>query len=968
MNEDSIVLNSAQISAITHGEGPLLIIAGAGTGKTTVITERIKYLVLEKNILPKNILALTFTEKSAVEMTERIDSVMPYGYTQMAISTFHSFCDQVLRAEAIHIGLNPDYRLVSEAELVLFLQKNIIKLQLDYFMPLGNPTKFLQSLLQHFSRLRDEDISPNDYLEYASKISKEKTLEVDEIRKIHELARAYDEFEKLKIKESIMDFSNLISSTLLLFRTRKNVLKKYQELHTYILVDEYQDTNYAQNQLALLLAGKRKNITVVGDDDQAIYRWRGAAIANMLAFRKTYPEAKVISLIENYRSSKEILNAAYSLIQNNNPNRLEVRENINKKLVAANKLAAEKVTLIFEENNEDEADAVAKTILDLVSKKKYSFIDIALLVRANDHAIAFTRSFERLGIPYQFLGPTQLFLQDEIRDLIAYLQLLHDFEDSIAVYRVLTMPQFSILPKDIALLLNYAKRNNYSLFETLEHISELSLTQSSKDKIQELLDNIKKHLSLVPKETAGQILYKFLVSSGLLQSFASQSSQVDEVKVKNIATFFDKLKHFETEFNDASVHGVVNYISLLAELGDNTSTENNLEQNMGVSILTVHASKGLEFPVVFLVNLVSERFPTRQRSETIPIPQEFIKEELPEGDYHLQEERRLFYVGMTRAKNKLYLTGAKYYGQGKREKKLSPYVYEVLSKSDIDEAMLKNDKNDDQLSLFNWSNISSKNELNVSQTYQKFPITYLSYSQIQTYDMCPLHYKLKYILKIPVIKLFPAPSFGTSIHETLRKFYQAVLDGEEGSVELALSILEKSWSHLGYESRDHEKKAYERAVHVIKQYVINNFDENNLPLSLETPFIFGVKGLKIGGRIDRVDKTSDGKIEIIDYKTGNNIPTQSAVDNNLQLTIYALAATKLKDALFNKSSSDIVLTLHFVEQDIKLTTTRTQTALDEAEKILQEKAIEIAKSDFQCSKSIFCKSCEYSLLCFSQST
>jgi len=287
MSENQKKLNKAQKEAISYGDGPLLIIAGAGTGKTTVITERIKYLITSKKAQTTEILALTFTDKAAREMEERVDIALPYGYIDMWISTFHSFCDRVLRQEGIHIGLNPDYKLMTEAETIQFLTKNLFKFKLKYFRPLGNPTKFIAGMLQHFSRLRDEDVSPAEYLNWLKKQKKKKLSkeENQEIDKFQELALAYQAYEELKTKEGLFDFADLISKTLELFRRRKNILQQYQKQFHYILVDEFQDTNYAQNQLAILLAGKKQNITVCADDDQSIYRWRGAAISNIIQFK-----------------------------------------------------------------------------------------------------------------------------------------------------------------------------------------------------------------------------------------------------------------------------------------------------------------------------------------------------------------------------------------------------------------------------------------------------------------------------------------------------------------------------------------------------------------------------------------------------------------------------------------------------------------------------------------------------------
>ena len=328
-------LNVEQLQAVRHGKGPLLIIAGAGTGKTTVITERIKYLIEKKVALPSEILALTFTEKAAAEMQERIDVALPYGYTQMWISTFHAFCDRVLKDEALHIGLNPAYKLNTQSESIQFFRSNLFKFDLKYFRPLGNPTKFVDGMIQHFSRLQDEDISPLDYVQWAqdqkSKVksqnenlklkNEEEKIESD---KWEELANAYKTYDELKTKAGVMDFGDLIIKTLELFRKRPNVLREYQKKFRYLLVDEFQDTNISQNELVKLLAGKEGNITVVLDDDQSIYRFRGAAVSNALYFRKNFPKAKIVTLVKNYRSSQEILDKAYNLIQFNNPDRLEV--------------------------------------------------------------------------------------------------------------------------------------------------------------------------------------------------------------------------------------------------------------------------------------------------------------------------------------------------------------------------------------------------------------------------------------------------------------------------------------------------------------------------------------------------------------------------------------------------------------------------------------------------------------------
>ncbi len=988
MTDEKRVLNKEQVEAVEHGEGPLLVIAGAGTGKTTVITERIKHLILEKNVLPAEVLALTFTDKASREMEERVDVALPYGYSQMWITTFHSFCDRILRSEAIHIGLNPGYKLMSEAETILFLRKNLFKFELEYFRPLGNPNKFLEGMLQHFSRLKDEDVSPTEYFQWAQNQksplrqgfagrAKIKT-DQDEIKKTLELANAYKIYEELKTREGMMDFADLISNTLKLFRTRKNILSEYQNKFKYILVDEFQDTNFAQNELAILLAGPKQNITVVGDDDQAIYRWRGAAVSNIIQFKKHFPKTKIIVLTQNYRSTQTILDSSYQLIQNNNPDRLEVKEKIDKKLVGVRKIKGEQPQFIYTDRVENEADEMAKKIRELVSSQKlavssYNFKDIAILVRANNHAEPFMRAFERQKIPFQFLGPGQLFRQEEIKDLICYLKVLYNFADNVSLYRVLSMEHFGISARDISAMFNFARRQNLSLFETLEKIDQVFVQDEVKEKCKQIAGMITRHLKRMRDDTAGQILYYFLEDSGLLPKIIAYKTKLDERRAQNMAKFFDKLKTYEVGHEDASVNAIVDWIDLSMQMGESPlAADLDWTENNAVNILTIHSSKGLEFPIVFLVNLVAQRFPTRERREQIPIPDALIKEILPEGDYHLEEERRLFYVGMTRARDFLFLTAANYYGEGKRERKLSPFIYEIIGEKAIEQSTLRlgsgqaSNETMAQLTLLEWKPVESEVRSEKLEVRSKLLVNYLSYSQIDTFNTCPMHYKAKYILRIPVPQT-SSQSFGTTIHASLRDFYQLLLSGNKAAEKELLELLKKNWINEGYHSKDHETQMFSKGEIVLKNFFRDAFDPKHLPISLEMPFQFSIgeqnNSLRIGGKIDRIDPLKNGKIEILDYKTGTNEPDEKELDKNFQLTVYALAATEVKDRLLGKNPNDVVLSLYYLESGKKFTTTRTKEQLEEAKEKLFEIKEAISVSDFACSKSGICKNCEFKMLC-----
>ncbi len=946
-------LNKAQKEAISYGDGPLLIIAGAGTGKTTVITERIKYLITSKKAKTTEILALTFTDKAAREMEERVDLALPYGYIDMWISTFHSFCDRVLRQEGIHIGLNPDYKLMAEAETIQFLTKNLFKFKLKYFRPLGNPTKFIAGMLQHFSRLKDEDVSSAEYLSWVKKEKKRKLTkeEKQEMDKLQELALAYQAYEELKAKEGLFDFADLIAKTLELFRRRKNILQQYQKQFNYILVDEFQDTNYAQNQLAVLLAGKKQNITVCADDDQSIYRWRGAAISNVIQFKESFPKAKIVVLKENYRSSQLILDHAYQLIQNNNPDRLEVKEKIDKHLIAVRQVKQSPIELLYTDRVENESEKVALKIEEL--SKKYKYSDFAILVRANNHAGPFTRAFARHGIPYQFLGPGQLFRQAEVKDLIAYLKLLYNFEDNVALFKILSMDYFNIFPRDLAAINNFARKQNLSLFEACEEVDKIFVSPKTKEQINAFVKIVHRHLGLLNKETAGQILYYFLQDTGLLKKLAEYKSLQEEKIAQNIAKFFDRLRTYEVDHEDATVQAVVDWINLSMRLGESPLANNfDWSEENRVNILTVHSSKGLEFPVVFLVNLVSARFPTRERREQIPIPEQLIKEILPSGDYHQQEERRLFYVAMTRARDRLIFSLSNYYGEAKREKKISPFVVEALGEKAIRKEIVKDT---DQLSIFDYK---SQEKERVEEK-QRPVINYLSYSQLDTFNNCPLQYRYRYLQRIPVAPSAPQ-SLGNTIHRTLRDFLQGIKGKQKLKEKDLLSLLDRNWSSLGYTDKAHEKEGKRAAQRMLANFY-KNLDKKVVIESLEQSFIIKASpDLKVGGKIDRVDKIGKDKIEIIDYKTGRSLE-QKEVDKSLQMTVYALAAQD--KGIYNKNPREVTLTFYFLDSGKKISTKRTSKQLQEVRKEIIKKAQEIAKSDFEPKPSPLCDFCDYKLIC-----
>ena len=982
------VLNKEQQQAVKYNQGPLLIIAGAGTGKTSVIVEKIKFLVKKKLAKPEQILALTFTEKAASEMEERVDKAMPYGYFQMNISTFHAFADQILKENGYQIGLSPSFRLMTEAETILFLQKNLFLFKLKYFRPLGNPNKFLEALLQHFSRLRDEDISPEEYIRFVknqrSKIKDQKENdELLEKKKYFELVEAYETYQKLKLKEGLMDFADLVYYLLHLFRKRPNILRRYQQQYPFVFVDEFQDTNISQYLLIKLLCPAKKNprLTVVGDDSQAIYKFRGASVSNIISFMKDYKRSKQITLKKNYRSNQTILDHAYKLIKNNDPDTLEFKLGISKNLLANRPDDKKAINFFLAENVEEESDQIAKEILSL--SKKYKFSDFAILTRANNHSEPFVKSLSRAGIPYQFLGPGTLYKQPEVKDLIAYLKILYDLEDSPSLFRLLYMDIYSIDKKDVSLLLSFSKKINQTLFNAIEiylsnlnvsiHRSEFDiykpylplLKSESQKQLLKIYKMITKHLGLLKTDTAGQILYYFLEDSGLLLTLTNFKTEAGEKIAVNISNFFSKLKIFESEHEDSSVFAVVDFINMSIEMGESPNLAKTDTSSLNaVNILTVHSAKGLEFPVVFLVNLTEERFPTRHKKETISIPEDLIKEILPVGDYHIQEERRLFYVGLTRAEDRLFLSSSKFYGEGKRQRKISRFVIETLDEKFINKFTNIKKEEKSQLSIFDFKIQKRMKQGSVTTdpyTDHRLPTNNnFSFSQLNSFKTCPLQYKYQYILKIPTIPT-AAESFGISIHQTLQKFYIEFLTNKKINKKNLLNIFQKNWVPIGYSSLGHQKRMIKEG----EKMLINFYDKFHFRkleiVGLEKLFKIKIdEDIYLTGKIDRVDRINKSGVEIIDYKTGKK-PDERELTKSLQLTIYTLAAHDKN--LFNKKLTDISLTFYYLQAPEKITLKKNEGDLIKTKEEIINMVAEIRQNIFPANPGMHCDFCPFKIIC-----
>jgi len=1331
-------LNPEQLKAVTTTNGPLLIIAGAGTGKTTVIARRIAYII-EKNLAkPSDILALTFTDKSAAEMEERVDVLVPYGFIDTWISTFHAFGERVLKENPLDAHLTPDFKVFSRPQQVLFFQQNLFRFNLDYFRPLGNPTRYISAIVSFFSRLKDENVSPEEFLKFANiqrqKANSETLVEAD---KYLELAHCYESYEKYKDEAGFLDFGDLVVKTIKLFQTRPQILASYQQRFKYILVDEYQDTNYSQNILVNLLASAHKNICVVGDDDQclpsgtlidtpsgkkkiekikegervmtavgrghvsistinkvfknkknarlltiktmsgriitltdnhkvfcyvpsrvinkkyyyvylmnrqnlgwrigitndlatrlrlevsadriialrafktaeearyyemlyalkygippgvfkdrqgtvikgdllaklykdlgneagilniaedfgidlnsphhtlgavtrgqsnrikinlelcarnyksktagvlqnplishtinlqtsnpeiikklqgegfvlnkakkglrlriqsndivelgkiaerlkdvtsglieakfslgvanfqsrpalvmpasnlvlghylpivkgdkiyydeiveiternqtlnvydleidkthnfiangivvhnSIYKFRGAAISNILEFNKTYPKADQVVLTENYRSTQTILDSAYKLITHNNPDRLEVQNKIDKKL-RSRKGVGHPPQEIFTETISEEADAVADQIEKHISKNRkkstshapratsYSYKDFAILVRANSQADNFLRALNMHGIPHKFVGSSGLYEQPEVSLIISFLTAISNVEDSLNLFNLLTSEIYQTPPLEAIKLNSYASRKNRSLFYVLKNLGnlpeeELEISNEAKAILEKVMEDLDAAINLSKDQPAGKVIYDFLKRTNYLEKLERVGGIDSQIKIQNIAKFFDKVKEFQDIAKVESVMQFVDYLTSLRDAGDDPATIEFDPDLDAVNVMTVHGAKGLEFPVVFMVNLVSDRFPSRHRKDAIELPETLITETLPAGDWHIQEERRLFYVGMTRAKDILYFSWSRDVG-GARAKKASPFVLEALDKPGLE---LQTVKLSPKEKIERFAPIPPR----VTQTVM-FDVDVLKLTQgsIDDYLTCAYKYRYIHLLRIPILR-HHSIAYGAALHNAIAAFLNSKKQGKLLSLPQFLEVFENVWDSEGFLTHEHEQKRKAQGKLALEKFWERETKSKEIPSLVETGFKFVINETTIVGRFDRVDVKPGGKIEIIDYKSSENIDQERAnsqAKESIQLGIYALYYWKKHNMIPEK------VTLHFLETGVEGSYTPTQKDLDKVENLITETAQSILRDTktnlFTAKPKYFgsvpaCNYCAYNSIC-----
>ena len=606
-------LNEPQIEAVCHTEGPLLILAGAGSGKTKVLTQRVAYL-LSQGVQPWQILAVTFTNKAAQEMRERVARLVGPNAESIWVSTFHTACVRILRQEIQALGFEKNF-IIFDSQDQLTVVKNVLK-QLN----LSDKSYHPKAILASISAAKNDLIGAEEYERKAADFWG------------NTVAKVYQEYQKQLRLNNAMDFDDLIMMTVRIFREIPAVLDKYQERFRYILIDEYQDTNHAQYTLVNLLAAKYRNLCVVGDDDQSIYSFRSADIRNILEFERDFPEAKVIKLEQNYRSTKNILQAANEVIKNN-------RGRHQKSLWTEN-AEGEKVLVFQADDEREEAWFVAEEIKRLVTKEGFHYSDFALLYRTNAQSRSFEEAMIQRGLAYRVIGGLRFYERKEIRDILAYLRLVYNPVDKLSLTRVINLPKRGIGEASLERFLYFLEDNNYSILEGFARLNEIpSLTSRAIKPLQEFGGLLQGWVGLKEQKNVKELTELILKESGYLKALQDEASIESQGRVENLDEFVALTMEFETNSDDQTLAAFLETVALVADI-DNYQTEAD-----ALVMMTLHSAKGLEFPVVFLAGLEEGLFP-HSRS-------------LLGNNSELEEERRLCYVGLTRAKQRIYLTHAK---------------------------------------------------------------------------------------------------------------------------------------------------------------------------------------------------------------------------------------------------------------------------------------------------------------------
>jgi DNA helicase II / ATP-dependent DNA helicase PcrA len=965
-----VEMNATQRRAIEHGDGPLLVIAGAGTGKTRVITERIRHL-LERDsfLLGENILGLTFTKKAAGEMHHRVAKTCGSRAEGITLTTFHSFCETILKEGA------PGRLPLEQVDHWILLRRNMRKLQLDKYRRLAEPGQFLTSFIQFFSRCQDELVSSERYKQYADSLAAK--LEADraqldddsykeqleEVEKQQEIARAYRASEDLLREKNAVAINGLMTEAVRLLENDAALREKLQRRFRHVLVDEFQDTNIAQLRLLELISGPSRNIVAVGDNDQAIYRFRGASFGSFKLFLQRFAgwqegedSTKLrVLLQENYRSTPNILRVATQTISHN-----ETSADFPKKILNASKAEGERVRIVEHASKEDEASWVAREI-ERSHRAGRRWRDFAVLYRQHAHRDLLVEELSGRNIPF-VISNLSILDHPLVKDVLAYLRAIAQPYDDVACARVLGAPAWGLEAPDLVRLAERGKKERKAIYDVLQLPQGELPFDASHAALSELLAFLGEQRKTLKRQTASRILAELTEWLEVTQCASKQ----DRKYIQRLAEF---VREWEAKSETRQLTEFLEYLEYFQQASGTIALDDDPPGD-AVQLTTVHGAKGLEFSQVFVLRVNSRAFPVKERPPLFEFPVQLMKEELPQGDYHTQEERRLFYVALTRAENRLTLTTVT-----EPKGKVPLFIEDIL----MDPAIKKRDilqiapkaapadakvkevpAPEAEVPLFPTSGPAKifSRVAEWAETYHPLvpePLR-LSPSSVMGYRSCPQQFLFEKLWSIRG-DAKATLTFGRVVHSTIKRAMAELKKGNQLPFDEVQRIYETEWSAVGFED-DYQEGEYMkdgleqlRTFHaaVLKSLPQILEQEKSFELDLENNVV-------VNGRIDQINSLGRKDVEIVDYKTGKPRKDSDA-KKDLQLSIYAIAAKEILE--FNP----VRLVFHYLQNNERQETTRDAKQLAEAQKMVQEAAAEIRAGEFSAKEGFQCKSCAYRPIC-----
>jgi DNA helicase II / ATP-dependent DNA helicase PcrA len=967
-----IQLNPEQRAAVHHREGPLVVVAGAGTGKTRVITERIRHLLeTQPELTGKEILGLTFTDKAAAEMKHRVVAAARDRAASdveraeaVRLSTFHAFCNALLQE------LDADLKPIEPVDHWILLRRNLPLLQLEHFRRLAEPGEFLADFVDFFSRCQDELVTPDEYERYAERQAEEfrrvrdampedeRKLRDAEIAKQFEIARAYRASDLLLRERKLLTFGMQILDTVHRLRTDKALQEALRERYRYILVDEFQDTNIAQLELLWLLSGERPNLLVVGDHRQAIYRFRGASFGSFTLFLNRFAAGSVPAqrnllrpLTLNYRSAGRILRVAGQVIRHN-----EKPTNIPEYPLTAVREDGDKVRIVTHPTSDAEAQWVAGEI-ERLHRAGAKWRTIAVLYRSHAHRDKLVDALKARKIPF-VIKNLSILSHRLVRDLVAYLRLIDQPSDDVACARVLAMPAWGLEPSDLVRLIERAaKGKGMSLWDTIQAAQGELPFSGGKRNLDELVEMIsslrKKARELTATELFDELAEKLEISS---------SVGPEDRK------YFDRLAQFVREWQPKSetqrLKEFVQYLDYFEQAGGSI----NLEQESGdaVQLMTVHAAKGLEFDHVYVLRLVQRGFPAGEKPRLFEFPKELMREELPQGSFHIQEERRLFYVAVTRARHRLTLCTVE-----NKHSKPSSFLDDILM-----EAQIKR-RDVEQLSPAPVEAPASQSEPEptlfdlpprrprIGSHIAEWALTYrppvpepleISPTAIGTLEFCPQKFLFGNVWGLRG-KPSAAMSFGSVMHNTIKYFIGELAKGHTLPFEEVARKFELEWTSAGFED-DYQEQEYKKdGLAQLRAFYERTLAAPPDVIAQEKSFQLPMENnVVLTGRMDQVNRIGPGEEEIVDYKTGKPRDAEK-VRKDAQLSAYAFAAKEMFD--WNPAR----LTFHFLQSNEAVSATCNDAQFQKLCAQIQEAAADIRAGEFPAKPGFACRTCDYESIC-----